>query len=100
RKTAIAVLIVGLTIAGAIYWVNGENSQEDAALVENLHNSKRYRLEIARFGGKGALMAAEFNEWFADQWHGRRLARSIALITLLVAGISHWVATHHQNRDK
>ena len=48
-------------------------------------DSKMYRHELERFGGKAAVLADEFERWFSGLWKGKRLAGTVAVISLLVA---------------
>lgn len=48
-------------------------------------DSKVYRLELERFGGKAAVFADDLNRWFESLLHGRRLAIVIALSSVGVA---------------
>jgi hypothetical protein len=48
--------------------------------------SKMYVHNMLLFGGKANLLGSEFMEWLGGLWHGKRLAFSVACITLLLAG--------------
>lgn len=48
----------------------------------SLGNSKKYRLQLEKIGGKYAVVAAEMSEWFDGLWHGRNLAWTIASLTV------------------
>ena len=39
-------------------------------------------LELEKMGGKSAVVAADFEEWFASIWHGRRLAYTVAVLSI------------------
>ena len=45
-------------------------------------NAKRYENEMKSIGGQSNVMAAEFRDWFASLWHGRRLASTVAFLTV------------------
>ena len=50
-----------------------------------LANTKMYRRELQRFGGKAALLFDDFNRWFAGLWRGRSLAVTVAWITAFIS---------------
>ena len=35
-----------------------------------------------RIGGQANLVASDLREWFADQWRGRTLARTVLVLTV------------------
>ena len=90
---SLAVLIVGL--AGAALINSFAQDVEDASLgyvvVDGkiyplaTRDSKSYRREVQRFGGKAALAFDDFGRWFAAQWRGKALARSVAWISVALA---------------
>jgi hypothetical protein len=45
-------------------------------------NAKRYENEMKGLGGQSNVMAAEFREWFDSLWHGRRLATTLAVLSV------------------
>jgi len=49
-------------------------------------DSKRYIHELERYGGKANVVATEITNWFSGLWHGRRLAFSVACLTVVIAG--------------
>jgi len=53
---------------------------------------RHFRYEVERMGGTMGLMMVEFDDWFADLWHGRELAYTVAVLSLVGAGILHFVA--------
>lgn len=48
-------------------------------------DSKKYRRDVERFGGKAALLFDDFNRWFAQLWQGKTLGKTVAWISVLVA---------------
>jgi hypothetical protein len=49
-------------------------------------DSKRYLRDLERYGGKANVVAGEITDWFNGLWHGKRLAFTVACITVLLAG--------------
>ncbi len=87
RKIAAAVLAVGLSAAALVFALAPPEATDDASgpYVAAVDNSKKYRLELERIGGKAAVLAVEFDEWFDGLWHGRRLAGTLAVLSVAAA---------------
>ena len=77
------ILVVGLVIAVVIYVTAADDSS--AAVSQELANTKRYGYELERIGGKAAVLAAKFNQWFESLWHGKQLAFTVAFFSIAVA---------------
>lgn len=45
-------------------------------------DSKVYEHDAEEIGGKSVVLAIEFNDWLGSQWHGRRLARTLAFLSV------------------
>jgi hypothetical protein len=93
RLSCLVILVAGLCGAMLIYLL-AEDVPDDSLgyVVVNgtvyplaTRDSKKYRREVQRFGGKTALLFDDFSRWFAEQWQGRTLARSVAWISILVS---------------
>ncbi len=77
------ILVVGMAIAALIYVTAADDSS--AAVNQELMNTKRYGYELERIGGKAAVLAAEFNQWFESLWRGKQLASTVAGLSIAVA---------------
>ena len=53
--------------------------------------SKQYLRGMELYGGKANVLAAELMQWFQSLWHGKRLAVTVACITVLVASVVWFV---------
>lgn len=83
RRVAAIILALGLAAAAGVYLTAAdEEVNGDRLLVTNAANSRRYQLELRRIGGQAAVAAAQFDEWFDSLWHGRRLAGTLAVISI------------------
>jgi hypothetical protein len=91
---SIAVAVVGLCSALLIYVTVGEAADlegSEIVIVDGkaypvpLADSRMYRRELQRFGGKAALLFDDFNRWFAGLWHGRSLAVTVVWITAFIS---------------
>jgi|ERR1039457_1112157 hypothetical protein len=84
------ILVSGLIASAAIYLAADEDQYNPLSEYEE---SKKFVYELERIGGKSAVAAHEFNNWFAGLWHGRHLAFTVACISILVAVIYYFVAS-------
>ena len=88
-----AILVVGWLAALALYSTAGAERRDvlgyefadGTAYSLEPGDSKRYRYELERFGGNAAVFADDLSRWFAGLWHGKGLAKTIAVLTLAVA---------------
>lgn len=83
-----AILLAGWVGAAAIY-AGASDGNSDALGYEFVdgvaypilaYESKSYRHDLERFGGKAAIMADDFNRWFSGLWIGKRLAYTLATL--------------------
>ena len=86
-----AVLIVGFA-AAAVIFLTAQPPPGNPLGYEPLE-TKKYLHDLEEFGGKANVLAAEFREWFDSLWHGRRLAFTVAAITLISAYTFKFFAT-------
>jgi len=84
QRIAAGILIVGLSVSAIVLAMAPAEIDENAAgfYTSSLNSSKKYRGDLERIGGKAAVAAAEFNEWFDGLWHGRRLAGTLAILSI------------------
>ena len=85
-----AIILVGFGSAVAIYLAAAEVPVDPFAEFEK---SKKFAYELERMGGKAALVANDFNKWFAGLWHGESLSYTIAAITILIAAGYYFIST-------
>jgi hypothetical protein len=91
RRIAIAVLAAGLAAATLIFVLSAADVPVDEATA-SIQDSRQYQMTMERIGGKAAVFAAQFSDWFAGLWHGRRLAGTVALLSLAVSGLCYAVS--------
>jgi hypothetical protein len=93
RLGCLIILVAGLCGATLIY-LFAEDIPDDSLgyVVVNgtvyplaTRDSKNYRREVQRFGGKTALLFDDFARWFAERWQGKTLAKTVAWISFLAA---------------
>ena len=96
------ILVVGLALSAWLMQSAG-SGESDAVAYEVVEgkviavspsDSKIYRADLERFGGKASILADEFNRWFASLWRGEKLALIIALLTIVASFTCFWKAQH------
>jgi hypothetical protein len=78
------IFVLGLATSLVLYILAADDTRDPT---RQITRAKMYQHNIELMGGKGALYAARFNDWFADLWHGHQLAWTIAVISVVVAAI-------------
>jgi len=63
-------------------------------------NTKIYRHDLEVYGGKAAVLADDFRRWFNGLWHGKSLAFTIAVITILASFAGFFTARHLPPRSE
>lgn len=102
RIASLAILVAGLLAAVSVYVSNEPNPAAEAGYETVVVDgkpymvptqwSKEYMRGLERFGGGAAVMFDRFDRWFAGLWQGRRLAVTLAWLTLFVSGVVYLVA--------
>ena len=91
--TGSAILLAGWIGATAIY-ATASDDDGDALGYEFVdgvaypilaYESKSYRHDLERFGGKAAVMADDLNRWFSGLWIGKHLAYTLATLASAAA---------------
>lgn len=88
---AAIVLLAGLSAAVLIY-LKAE-TPADSVLIHEFENSKMYRHDLELYGGKLNVLADEFRRWFVGLWQGKKLAFTMAYITLALS-IGLFIVAH------
>lgn len=83
RLASYAILAAGLLAALVLYWNAGA---ADGGSGYDPEDSKSYLRQMEVYGGKANLAAYDVREWFGSLWHGTRLAVTVAVLSVLVAG--------------
>ena len=89
RKVTRAILLAGFASAAVIYAVNARPGAGDY----ELERTKLYRHDLEVYGGRANVLADDFRTWFDGLWHGRDLALTVAVLTILAALAWRFVAT-------
>ncbi len=87
------VLVIGLAASAWIFFTGGDDASDvigyeivdGKSYPVTTADSKLYRHDLERFGGKAAIFADDLARWLSGLWHGRRLALIVAVLTIAVA---------------
>ncbi len=88
RVVPAGILIIGLLIAAGIYW---NAVAAEANPLGDPEDSKQYLREMQVYGGTANVLAGELREGFGSLWHGKRLAFTVAFLTIVSAGAGRFV---------
>jgi len=86
-----AILILGIAAAVVIY-LTAQPPPVNPLGYDPL-DTKKYLHDLEVYGGKANVLAAEFREWFDGLWHGKRLAFTVAVLTVIAALAFKFFAT-------
>ena len=77
-----AILLAGFGAALFIYVTAGPTPVNP--LGSEPEESKQYLREMEVYGGKANVLASDLRQWFDSLWHGKRLAVTVACLTLVL----------------
>ena len=79
---AVMILVVGFTTA---LWIYLSAAPPPDLSEIGLNESKPYQRQVELYGGKANVLAIEAMDWLRSLAHGRRLAITVACVTVIVA---------------
>ena len=85
RLLGVFILVAGLLAAAVVHQRTAPDDGTAYLLQSGTilsGNAKRAENELRQIGGESNVIAAELQEWFDRQCHGRRLARTLAVLSL------------------
>lgn len=93
KVIAVMILVVDLSASAWIFHEAEEDTSDVIGYVivdgqsypVTARDSKLYRHNLERFGGKAAVLADDLNRWFKSLLHGRPLAIVTALSSIGIA---------------
>lgn len=86
-----AILALGFAAAVVIY-LTAQPPPENPLGYDPL-DTKKYLHDLEVYGGKANVVAAQFRDWFDGLWHGKQLAFTMAVITVIAAFTFKFFAT-------
>jgi hypothetical protein len=81
RYWSAGVLLIGLLAAEIVYVLAADEADASDALA----SGRMYQHNLQVMGGKAAVLFDGFDRWFAGLWHGRPLAYTVAVLTVVAA---------------
>ncbi len=90
RRVGLCLLLGGMLASAAVFSLTQPDDPDDWV------ETKKYDYQMEVIGGKTNLFATEVTGWIAGLWHGRRLARTI-LVLSLAASLSCYYVAHRLN---
>ena len=99
---SLLILVVGLCTSAILYvTMEDPEAAEDSYRVV-FHDGKAYPIPVEsdrlylqnmeRFGGKAAVLFAQFNRWFMSLWRGKALAVTVLWMTIIAAAVAFVLA--------
>ncbi|MFT4068426.1 hypothetical protein [Paraburkholderia sp.] len=86
--TGTAILLAGFIAAALIY---ASAPPPDKAVAMYGMVDPRYQIELQQIGGNAAVLMAQLHQWFDSLWHGVRLAYTVAVLGIAVAGVCFFI---------
>lgn len=97
-RAQVRLYAVGYAILAAgsacSYWAHRVAVSDELgdALMAQARDTKGYQGQMEYLGGKANVLGHDITSWFVGLWHGRNLAYTLAVLTLLAALICFYVA--------
>src|SRR5262249_37808231 len=92
RRLSTLTAIVGIGIASLIFVLAGSSAALPPGY--DVTKTKAYRHQLEMYGGHANVLFHEFLRDFGALWHGRPLAGTVLVISLVGAGVLRIVARH------
>ena len=104
---AAVLLVTGLSAALLIYLTQAETDSDvlgyefadGNSYVVLTRDSKQYRHDLERLGGKAAVFADDLSRWFTGLWSSKKLAYTLVFLSIGAAAICLRIA-HHSSTPK
>ena len=85
RLYLIGTVVLAVGLGSAIFIYLTAESAAEVDWVRQAEQTKRYRRELAVYGGEMNVIAVRFSRWFEGLWHGTSLAYTVACLTLILS---------------
>jgi hypothetical protein len=86
------VVLVAGTIASAWAYRVAVVDEMSDSLMAQARNTKDYQGQMEYIGGNANVLGSEISGWFAGLWHGRNLAYTLAVLTIIAALMCFYIA--------
>ena len=94
---SLLILVVGLCTAATLYVTMDDPEAADDTYRTIIYGGKSYPVPVdsdrlylqnlQQFGGKAAVLFAQFNRWFRSLWRGKALAVTVLWITIIASAV-------------
>ncbi len=91
NRVSLGLLLIGLGGAAVIYAF--AEPPGDDPLMADPRAERKFKRELAMYGGKANVVSVEFMDWFGGLWQGRNLAGTVAVMTVVATLGFRFVAT-------
>jgi len=93
RIYALGYAILALGCGGSFWAYKVAVSDElGDSLMAQARDTKGYQGQMELLGGKANVLGNDLQDWFIGLWHGRNLAYTLAVITIVLALACFYVA--------
>jgi hypothetical protein len=82
-RSGVIILVIGLVSAALLYFLAPEDP--NAAAAREIGSGRAYEYNVERIGGTAAVYTGRLNQWLDSLWHGKQLAATVAVLTVVVA---------------
>jgi hypothetical protein len=99
---SLLILVVGLCTAATLYVTMDDSEVADDTYRIIIYSGKSYPVPVdsdrlylqnlERFGGKAAVLFAQFNRWFISLWRGTALPVTVLWITIIASVVAFVLA--------
>ncbi len=86
------VVLVAGTLGSAWAYRAAVVDEMQDALAAQARNTKDYQGQMEYIGGKANVLGSELTSWVVGLFHGRHLAYTLAVLTLVAASLCFYVA--------
>ncbi|HEY2020996.1 hypothetical protein [Paraburkholderia sp.] len=86
--TGTAIMLAGFIAAALLY---ASAPPPDSAVAMYSIVDPRYQIELQQIGGNAAVLMAQLHQWFDSLWHGVRLAYTVAVLGIVIAGVCFFI---------
>jgi hypothetical protein len=86
------VILIAGTLGSAWAYRAAVVDEMQDALTAQARNTKDYQGQMEYMGGKANVLGSEMTSWVVGLFHGRQLAYTLAVLTLVAASLCFYIA--------
>ncbi len=92
NRITVLLLLIGFGLALTVFVTTQPASVDPFA--DNPQAAKMHDRQLEMIGGKASIMTSDFQSWLGSLWHGRKLAVTLAVLTVGVTFAFRYIASH------